>query len=280
MTSDTIRELFAKAVDRPIDGVIKADDERNLKVELDEYVVTRDVLKGLGAFVDCYLDNPTANGVWISGFFGCGKSHLLKILSLLLDSERRVGAACERPADILLPKVEDEIIKANLRKAITTPARSVLFNIDQKYDGIGGEHSAPILEVFMKVLNELQGYYGNQGYVARFEHDLDKRGVFGTFKDTYLQLNGRSWENDREAVATVTKSSFAKAYAELFSTSLEEALKVIGEAKADYRLSIEGFADRVKDYLDSQAPGFRLNFFVDEAGQFIGQDPSLSLLPL
>ena len=274
MTSATIRELFAKPVDRPIDGVIKADDERNLKVELDEYVVTRDVLKGLGTFVDNYLDNPSANGVWISGFFGCGKSHLLKMLSLLLDSDRRVGSANERPADILLPKVEDEIIKANLRKAITTPARSVLFNIDQKYDGIGGEHSAPILDVFMKVLNELQGYYGNQGYVGRFEHDLDKRGVFGTFKDTYLRLNGRRWENDREALATVTKSSFAKAYAELFSTSLEEALKVIGEAKADYRLSIEGFADRVKDYLDSQAPGFRLNFFVDEAGQFVGENRS------
>ena len=274
MTATTIRELFAKKVDRPIDGVIKADDDRNLKVELDEYVVTRDVRKGLGAFVDCYLDNPTANGVWISGFFGCGKSHLLKMLSLLLDSERLVGPDNERPADILLPKVDDEIIKANLRKAISTPARSVLFNIDQKYDGIGGEHSAPILEVFMKVLNELQGYYGNQGYIARFEHDLDKRGVFGTFKETYLRLNHRSWENDREAVATVTKSSFAKAYAELFSTSSEEAMKVIGEAKADYRLSIEGFAARVKDYLESQSPGFRLNFFVDEAGQFIGQDRS------
>ena len=193
---------------------------------------------------------------------------------MLLDSDRRVGPASERPADILLPKVEDEIIKANLRKAITTPARSVLFNIDQKYDGIGGEHSAPILEVFMKVLNELQGYYGNQGYIARFEHDLDKRGVFGAFKDTYLRLNSRSWENDREAVATVTKSAFARAYAELFSTSSEEAMKVIGEAKADYRLSIEGLAERVKEYLESQPPGCRLNFFVDEAGQFIGQDRS------
>ena len=274
MTTSAIRDLFAKPVDRPIEVVIKADDERNLDVELVEYVVTRDVLKGLGSLIDCYLDNPTANGVWISGFFGCGKSHLLKILSLLLDSDRRVGLENQRPADILLPKVEDEIVRAQLKKATTTPARSVLFNIDQKYDGIGGDHNAAILEVFMKVLNELQGYYGNQGYIARFEHDLDKRGEFSRFKETYRRLNNRSWENDREAVATVTKSAFAKAYAEHFGTTSEEAMKVMAEAKADYRISIEGFAERVKEYIDNQQPGFRLNFFVDEAGQFIGQDRS------
>ena len=69
-----------------------------------------------------------------------------------------------RPAEIVLPKIEDEIVKANLRKATAIPSRSILFNIDQKFDGIGGDHSAPILEVFVKVLNELQGYYGKQGY--------------------------------------------------------------------------------------------------------------------
>ena len=274
MTATTIQGLFAKPVDRPIDGVIKADDERHLEVELDEYVVTREVSKGLGAFTDAYLHNPTANGVWISGFFGSGKSHLLKMLSLLLDSEKRVGEQGSRPVEILLPKVDDEIIRADLKKATAIPARSLLFNIDQKFDGIGGTHEAPVLEVFMKVLNELQGYYGNQGYVAQFEHDLDKRGQFEAFKQTYERVNGRSWENDRDALATVTKRSFAKAYAEQFGGSEDDAVKVINDAKDSYRLSIEGFAARVKEYLDSQPPGFRLNFFVDEAGQFIGQERS------
>jgi hypothetical protein len=279
MTATTIQGLFAKPVDRPIDGVIKADDERHLQVELDEYVVTREVSKGLGAFTDAYLHNPTANGVWISGFFGSGKSHLLKMLSLMLDGDKRIpseqpGAQDSRPVEILLPKVEDEIIRADLKKAAGIPGRSLLFNIDQKFDGIGGTHEAPILEVFMKVLNELQGYYGNQGYVAQFEHDLNKRGQFEAFKQTYQRVNGRSWENDRDALATVTKRSFAKAYAEQFGGSEDDAVKVINDAKDSYRLSIEGFAGLVKEYLDSQPPGFRLNFFVDEAGQFIGQERS------
>jgi hypothetical protein len=196
------------------------------------------------------------------------------MLSLLLDSEKRVGEQGSRPVEILLPKVDDEIIRADLKKATAIPARSLLFNIDQKFDGIGGTHEAPVLEVFMKVLNELQGYYGNQGYVAQFEHDLDKRGQFEAFKQTYERVNGRSWENDRDALATVTKRSFAKAYAEQFGGSEDDAVKVINDAKDSYRLSIEGFAARVKEYLDSQPPGFRLNFFVDEAGQFIGQERS------
>ena len=89
-----IHELFLKPVERPIDGVIKADDARNLQTELEEYVVTRDVARGLGIFTDRYLTELTANGVWISGFFGSGKSHLLKILSLVLDGNSLTG--CDR----------------------------------------------------------------------------------------------------------------------------------------------------------------------------------------
>ena len=272
MTATTIQELFEKAVDRPIDGVIKADDIRNLKIELDEYVITREVAKGLNVFAEAYLHNPTANGVWISGFFGSGKSHLLKMLSLMLDSEKQVED--QRPAEILLPKVDDEILRADLKKATAIPSRSLLFNIDQKYDGIGGTHEAPVLEVFMKVLNELQGYYGNQGYVAQLEHDMATRGEFEPFQQTYARVNNRQWSDDRDAVATVTKRKFAKAYAEHFGGSEDDAIRVINDAKENYRLSIEGFAERVREYLDQQEPGFRLNFFVDEAGQFIGQERS------
>ncbi len=79
-----IHELFSKPVERPIEGVIKADDARNLHTEVEEYVVTAEIARGLGEFMERYLNDPTANGVWISGFFGSGKSHLLKILALVL----------------------------------------------------------------------------------------------------------------------------------------------------------------------------------------------------
>ncbi len=105
------------------------------------------------------------------------------------------------------------------------------------------------------MLNELQGYFGKQGYVARFEHDLDIRGDFIPFKETYLRLNGASWEHDREALATARKAAFSKAYAAHFGVSEEEASRVMRQVREDYRASIESFAQMAKEYIPSAASG-------------------------
>lgn len=270
-----IKDLFIKPIDRPIEGVIKADDSRHLRTELEEYVVTADVNKGLTEFCDRYLNETNANGVWISGFFGSGKSHLLKMLSLLLD--RQLLADGARPADLLLPRIEDEILRGELMRATKIPARSILFNIDQKHDSVGGDRNSPVLEVFMKVLNELQGYYASIPYVAQFEADLDARAQLAPFKAAYQKATGRLWENDLPTIITLDNEDFAQVYADFFKKSYDEGLRLFDRARESYRVSIESFALRVKAYIEKQVKDFRLNFFVDEAGQFIGQDTKLML---
>lgn len=270
-----IGELFVKPVDRPIEGVIKADDERNLLTEVEEYVVTGEVARGLSQLIERYLDELSSNGVWLSGFFGSGKSHLLKILSLVL--ENRELADGSRAADVLLSKLDDEFLRADLQKALKIPSRSVLFNIDQKWDAIGGDQESAVLEVFVRVLNELQGYYSKQGHIAQFECDLDSRGQLEDFKQTYAEVSGRSWEEDLPYVETLENDTFARAYAQFSGTSHDEALKLFDRQRDAYRVSPEDFAKRCKAYLDKQVPGFRLNFFADEVGQFIGQDSGLML---
>ena len=265
-----VRDLFKKNINRHIEGVIKADDERDLLTEVDEYVVTSDVANGLDKFLDNYLQHPLNNGVWISGYFGSGKSHLLKILSLVLDG-RTVGEGASA-ADIFLTKIDDEIRRADMRKAVKIPSQSVLFNIDQKFDGIGGDHTAPILEVFVKVFDELRGYYGKQGYIAKFEADLDEHNNFTAFKETYQRVNGSPWEKDRDALATAKRKAFINAYTTHFNLSENDATNFLKQMREDYRISPAEFAKQVKKYINKQAPGFRLNFFVDEVGQFIAQD--------
>jgi hypothetical protein len=87
-----LANLFYKPISRNINGVIKVgqQDDASIFQELDEYVVTKELDKHFRAFFDRYtdaLDAPTDKmGVWISGFFGSGKSHFLKILSYLLEN--------------------------------------------------------------------------------------------------------------------------------------------------------------------------------------------------
>ncbi|MEO8848643.1 MAG: BREX system P-loop protein BrxC, partial [Casimicrobiaceae bacterium] len=270
-----IHQLFLKPVDRPIEGVIKADDARHLRTELEEYVVTAEVNKGLSEFCERYLNETNANGVWISGFFGSGKSHLLKILSLILDREPFAGGG--RAADLLLPRIDDEILRGELTRAVKIPSRSILFNIDQKSDAIGGDKGSPVLEVFVKVLNELQGYYSKLPYVAQFEADLDARGQLAPFKAAYQKTTGRTWESDLPTINTLENEDFAGVYAAFFKKSKDEGLRLFDRSRESYRVSIESFAQRVKAYIDKEGKDFRLNFFVDEAGQFIGQDAKLML---
>lgn len=96
-----IKELFTKQLDRPINGVVKAEqlDEQIIWTELDEYVVTRELDRHLRHFFETYLpgvthpDDPSVAGkigIWVSGYFGSGKSHFIKILSYLLGNQRAV----------------------------------------------------------------------------------------------------------------------------------------------------------------------------------------------
>ena len=72
-----LKDIFDKPIDRAIVGVIKADDTASLRIEVEEYVITNEVAKRLEEFFSAYNDYKGANGVWISGLFGSGKSHLL-----------------------------------------------------------------------------------------------------------------------------------------------------------------------------------------------------------
>ena len=47
-------QIFAKDIQRPIEGVIKADDATHLATEVDEYVLTNEAAKGLEILLEEY----------------------------------------------------------------------------------------------------------------------------------------------------------------------------------------------------------------------------------
>ena len=124
-----LSEILAKDIDRTIDGVVKADDEAHAFQEIDEYVLTQEVARQLERLVENYLESIKAagkeaavhpvNGVWISGYFGSGKFHLLKILAYLFENRELDG---RKVSDLFFPKVDDEFLKGNLQRALKVPS--------------------------------------------------------------------------------------------------------------------------------------------------------------
>ena len=209
-----LTDIFSKKIDRPIEGVIKADDASGLLNEVEEYVLTNEIKKSLSAFLSAYNDYnvKTQNGVWISGFFGSGKSHLLKMLALLLENETVGGKTV---AELFIPKCDgDAELQASLKKACQMPSKSILFNIDQKSDAITTKQTDALLSVFVKVFDEMCGYYGKQGYIAQFERDLDSRNLYDDFKEAFQRIANKSWDKGRTQ-AILEGRNIAKAYAEI-----------------------------------------------------------------
>ena len=176
-----LKDFFVKDINRTIETVIKADDQDHIFEEVVEYIVTDEVTKKIRDFFSAYNDYRGVNGVWISGFFGSGKSHLLKILSYVLENKEYDGY---RLGELFAEKIEDDkILKADILKATKCPSESILFNIDQQAQITTKQEEDALLNVFYKVFNDNLGYYGERQYVAEFERWLDHDGVFKKFKD-------------------------------------------------------------------------------------------------
>ena len=270
--AELLQDIFEKPVDRPIDGVIKADDETSLGMELDEYVITDEIARRLEDFLEAYNNYDSSNGVWISGFFGSGKSHLLKMLALVLENRELDG---RRAADIFGDKVQDQpMLSGALQKAVSIPSKSILFNIDQKADVISKADVDALLAVFQKVFDESCGFYGKQPHIAQFERDLHGRGLLSPFMKAFEASAGKPWERGREQ-ALLEAPNIANAFAQVTEGDPADAKDILGQYRKDTRVSIEDFAGTVKAWIDQQDRNFRLNFFVDEVGQYIADNVKL-----
>lgn len=269
-----IKELFQKDIERKIAGVIMADDDRNIQTEIDEYVLTHEIKSQLDKLLESYINNDSLPGVWISGFFGTGKSHLLKMISLLLEGWHHDDFHI---ADVMMHKCDDDqILKANIGKVKAIPAQSILFNIDQKADTSSPKETDAILSVFVKVFNEACGYYGKHAYIAKFERDLDRQGLLEEFKNEYKRVSGKDWKIGR-AMAEMEDHNVSKAYASIKQVSESSINSILSNYSKNYKVSIEDFTNDVAEYIATKGNDYRLIFCVDEIGQFIADNTKLML---
>ena len=276
-----IGEMFAKPIDREMKGVIKVgqDDNANIKQELEEYVVTRELQKHFRDFFDSYKRGITGNtdkmGVWISGFFGSGKSHFLKILSYLLENKTVNGkTALEYFEED--SKIKDRMVLADMRLAATVPTDVVLFNIDSKGEQSGKQDKDAIVSVFLKVFNEMQGFCGAIPFLADLERKLSEEGRYEEFKEKFEDSFGTEWTEARYDFDFI-QDDIVEVLSDMDFMSEEAARNWCERATTEYSISIERFADLVKRYIDRKGNNHHVVFLVDEIGQYIGDDSKLML---
>jgi hypothetical protein len=279
-----IEQIFSKQLTRDINGVVKAEqlDNQSVFVELDEYVITKELDRHFRRFFETYVPaiknrNPAVAGkigVWVSGFFGSGKSHFIKTLSYLLENRAVEKDGINRHAiDFFKEKITDAMLFGDIHSAVSKQTDVILFNIDSRANSDDGDNA--ILKVFLKVFNERIGYCADFPHIAHLERELDKRGQYPAFKAKFLELTGSSWESQRDAF-DFYRDELAESLASASSQTLESTRQWVEQLETNFPLDIRNVCKWVNDYLDRQGDR-NILFLVDEVGQFIGKNTQMML---
>lgn len=263
-------QIYKKDINRIIDGVIKADSTAKLAEEITEFVITGEQIRLLPRLFDTLVPPQQANCVWISGDFGSGKSHLLKILSYVLENKLVIeGRPC---AEIFAEKANDDFeLKGQIQKACKVPTESVLFNIQELHDGLGKNVNDPVLAIFLKVFNKKFGYDEKKPEIAEIERYYDNKGQYELLKSEYQKRHGESWEDARKSIL-LKLQKLAEVVADIEGIDKATAEKNLRAQINGFKMDIDGFVTIIKEHLAKQPAGSRFIFFVDEVGQFIGKD--------
>ena len=198
-----IRDMFFDDINRKVNGVIKVDQDAAdvIDQEVREYVITKELKKHFISFFNYYSDafeTPTADmGVWISGFFGSGKSHFLKMLSYILEN-KEVGGV--KTVERFREKFADDPATFMLvDKATKGLTETILFNID--IEGSINKDKTAVLRVFAKMFYNHLGFYGENLKVAMLEKYIEQSGKTDEFRRVFEQKKGKPWVDQRKAFA-------------------------------------------------------------------------------
>lgn len=282
MPAMRIHDMFQKDIDRDINGVIKIAEKSDAVVEqeLSEYVVTHELAGHFDTFFSSYeraLERPTDKiGVWVSGFFGSGKSHFLTMLSHLLTNKEVAG---RHALDYFADKFPTPELYERACRCAEPTTEAVLFNIDSK--NVGGQDRDALKRTFARVFYDHLGFFGEELKLARLERFIDEQGKTEEFRARYQELSAKDWKADRKNYdfnadevigALVDTDVMSEAEAERYLDS---------DDQVDF--SIDALTTEIADYARRRAAEeggqFRLLFMVDEVGQYVnnGRDVSRML---
>jgi hypothetical protein len=266
-----IRELFRGDIERPIETVIHVDlsDEAIVANEIEEYVVTENIRDHLEELADAYADtarNPSeSTNIWVSGFFGSGKSSFAKTLGYALADPVIDGRTATQR---LLPRANSHKLEALLNTAhALAPTIAVFLDLASGRDMLR-EGESLVLPVYRALLKRL-GYSSNE-LLAELEVTLEAEGRLDAFATAVVDATGgRSWVQVRDVA--LAKNYASRALHLIDATTFPSADSWAKAATAP-NIDHNWLAGRALELLSRRGGGAtRLVFVVDEVGQYVAR---------
>jgi len=275
-----IRTLFDpnKDIYRTIEKVItyNTSQEVRLKAEITEYIVTDSIeeqLERLLTRMQQAMDYGGENeiGVWVSGFYGSGKSSFTKYLGLALDERIQIEGTP------FLKHLQDRLQKPTSKALLTTVAKrypTAVIMLDLASEMVAGATMEDVSTVLYYKVLQWAGYSQNLK-VAALERRLKKDGRYQEFTDRIQQALDVPWsdyQNDPLVIDSLIPELAHELYPALFKTPTSFNTETVDIIRFE--------TDRVQEMLDivqEEAGKQHILFVVDEVGQYVGSRPNLIL---
>jgi hypothetical protein len=271
-STQLIRSLFASDIDRTIEEVIKVDqrDEDILCDEIAEYVVTDSLRSHYTRILERYAETPNRPhegiGIWVSGFYGAGKSSFAKLLGLSIENRMLAGvSASERFAN----RAGDPKISV-LLKTITEriPTHAVIFDVSTDRGIRSGNQT--LTEIAYGLLLQSLGYAKDLD-LSELEIELEERGRLVAFEDEYRRIFNKEWSAEKGKVAfALNEASRVMHGLDPDTYSMPDSWVRAAKGRSD--ITPGKLARRADDLMKVRRPGHTLMFVIDEVGQFVARD--------
>lgn len=270
--NSTIKGLFASDIYRPIEEVIKVDqsDEAILRDEIKEYVATDAIRRHYTNIFEVYRETPNKPregvAVWVSGFFGSGKSSFAKMLGLAISNRSVQGKGA---AELFSEHVGDPKISV-LLKTISEkiPTHAVIFDVSTDRGIRSGNQT--LTEIMYGLFLQSLGYAKNLD-LSELEITLEEQGKLAEFEREYHRLFKKEWSNEKGKV-TFALSEASRVLHSLDPATYPAADSWVRAVKDKADITPGKLAERANELMRRRKPNHHVVFVVDEVGQFVARD--------
>lgn len=272
MAVTTIKDLFASDISREIEEVIKVDqaDEQIIREEIAEYIATDSIRSHFRRILERYWETPNKPhegiGVWVSGFFGSGKSSFAKYLGLAIENRSIVG---DGAGELLASRIGDNTVSVLLKNISEhIPTHAVIFDVSTDRGIRSG--SQTITEIMYRLFLHSLGYARDLD-LSELEITLEEDKRLDEFVAKYTDLFGKDWDTEKGKIAFAIQQA-SRVMHELEPETFTTVDSWRGSVKNRADISPNLLADRCLELMRRRRPGHSLIFVVDEVGQFVARD--------